>query len=296
MNLIITGGLGTIEDGHIKTKPSYTKDPYNNDVMGYTYVNSDSFFEEGAIEFNLKIQSVNAVCQIILSSELSEDLNIGINVMGHSYGIMRLNSATNQFEPLRGVGNNQTLSLNKFFKIKVESIGSILRLYINEVPVVAAVQSLKKNVFRLVCGDNHPVEIKDIKIEPKKPVAFIVMQFSEEYNNLYTEVIKPICEEFGYRVDRADEFFTSTPIISDIVKSIKNSSVIIAEITPDNPNVFYEVGYAHAINKPTILLCDRKREKLPFDISGFRTLFYENSIAGKTQVEKSLKKYLDNYK
>ena len=95
-------------------------------------------------------------------------------------------------------------------------------------------------------------------------------------------------------MERADEFYTATPIIKDIVKSIKEASVIIAEITPDNPNVFYEVGYAHAINKPTILLSDKTRGKLPFDISGFRTLFYENSIAGKSAVEKNLKKFLEN--
>lgn len=53
------------------------------------------------------------------------------------------------------------------------------------------------------------------------------------------------------------------------------------------------MAYAHAINKPTIRLCDRKRERLPFDISGFRTLFYDNTIAWKTAVETSLKKYLD---
>ncbi|HNU88170.1 MAG TPA: hypothetical protein PKJ94_07765, partial [Ferruginibacter sp.] len=80
----------------------------------------------------------------------------------------------------------------------------------------------------------------------------------------------------------------------DIIKSIKESSLIIADITPDNPNVFYEVGYSHAIDKPTILLCDKKRSKLPFDLTSFRTLFYENSIAGKTQVEQRLRKYLDN--
>jgi nucleoside 2-deoxyribosyltransferase len=58
--------------------------------------------------------------------------------------------------------------------------------------------------------------------------------------------------------------------------------------------VFYEVGYAHGIGKPTILLSDRKRdEKLPFDIAGFRTLFYDNTISGKGVVEERLKKHLD---
>lgn len=115
------------------------------------------------------------------------------------------------------------------------------------------------------------------------------MQFTNEYNDLYKEVILPVTEEYGYECERADEAHTTNPIIQDIIQSIKESSVIIADITLNNPNVFYEVGYAHAISKPTILLCERKRERLPFDISGFRTLFYDNTIAGKSAVEKSLK-------
>ena len=59
-------------------------------------------------------------------------------------------------------------------------------------------------------------------------------------------------------------------------------------LRPTTPNVFYEVGYAHGIKKATILLSDRTREKLPFDVSGFRTLFYDNTIGGKSDVEARL--------
>ena len=95
-------------------------------------------------------------------------------------------------------------------------------------------------------------------------------------------------------VIRADDMYTNSLILEDITKNIREASVVIADITVDNPNVFYEVGYAHAINKPTILLSDKKRAKLPFDVSGFRTLFYENSIGGKRAVEENLSKYLQN--
>jgi hypothetical protein len=118
------------------------------------------------------------------------------------------------------------------------------------------------------------------------------MQFTEDFNALYTEVIKPVCEEFGYEAVRADDIYTSGLIIREITQNIQDASVIIADITPNNQNVYCEVGYAHGLNKATILLSDRKQERLPFDISGFRTLFYENSISGKSQVEESLRKHL----
>ena len=140
------------------------------------------------------------------------------------------------------------------------------------------------------------VNVYDFEIDTIKPKLFIVMQFSEEYHRLYEEVIVLVAEKIGFECVRADELYTGTPILKDIISSIEESTAIIAEITPDNPNVFYEIGYSHAINKPTILLCDRKRAILPFDISGFRTLFYENSIAGKSKIEKRLAKYLENIK
>ena len=52
--------------------------------------------------------------------------------------------------------------------------------------------------------------------------------------------------------------------------------------SPVNANVFYELGYAHALNKPTILLANRLTEELPFDISGYRVIFYDDRLAAAT--------------
>ena len=54
-----------------------------------------------------------------------------------------------------------------------------------------------------------------------------------------------------------------------------------------------EVGFAHGIKKPTILLSDRARDKLPFDISAIRTIFYDNTIRGKKNVDERLRKHLE---
>jgi nucleoside 2-deoxyribosyltransferase len=69
--------------------------------------------------------------------------------------------------------------------------------------------------------------------------------------------------------------------------------VVIAEITAPNQNVFYELGYAHALNKPTILLARRGRE-LPFDIRSYRVIFYDDTIGGKPEVERNLIKHLQS--
>ena len=291
---LVTTGHAIISDAEIKYIPRTFKDELGDEKTSNAFVGSNIEFENGTIEFEVKSLSKSGLCQLILNTDSGADLNIGLNTAGYLYGIVKFNRKTNKWDIINGVGEPETFNTKIFYSIKITVVGSLISLFINDILVTAGVENVRKGQIQLAFSSNEAIVVKNFKVTPLKPRAFVVMQFSETYNQLYDEVIKPVCEEFGLEVERADEFYTSTPIIKDIVKSIKEASVIIAEITPDNPNVFYEVGYAHAIEKPTILLSDRTREKLPFDISGFRTLFYENSIAGKSAVEKNLKKFLEN--
>jgi hypothetical protein len=133
-------------------------------------------------------------------------------------------------------------------------------------------------------------EFTDFSASAVRGDAFVVMQFSG-FEELYSDVIEPLTKKFGLRPYRADQVYGPGSILEDIIRGIETAQIVIAEITPTNENVFYEVGYAHALKKPTILLAE-KDKKLPFDLSGFRCLFYENSIGGKRKVEEGLKKHL----
>jgi hypothetical protein len=136
-------------------------------------------------------------------------------------------------------------------------------------------------------------EFTQPRVSLKRGIVFVVMQFSEPYHQLYKEVIEQTALDNGLLARHVGEVFGPGIILQDIVSGIETAKIVIAEITPPNPNVFYELGYAHALRKPTILLADRnKLDKLPFDISGYRCLFYENSIGGKRQVEEGLTKHL----
>jgi hypothetical protein len=81
-------------------------------------------------------------------------------------------------------------------------------------------------------------------------------------------------------------------IIDDIKKAIAEAKVIIAEITEPTENVFYELGLAHGMNKPTVLISKKDRE-LPFDISGYRCIIYENTVIGKDKLVELLKNHLE---
>lgn len=193
-------------------------------------------------------------------------------------------------------GPTEALPVSEFH-IKLQVIGSFLALHINGIRVFTSAIPYVVNQTQvgIWVKSKGKVSISNFKTSYKRPEVFIVSQFGDYYDVLYDEVIKPICEELNYNPVRGDEVASCTLILNDIITSIRNASVIIADITPDNPNVFYEVGYAHALAKPTILLCEKGiRDKLPFDVSGFRTIFYDNSIGGKRQIEEKLRDHLQN--
>ena len=70
---------------------------------------------------------------------------------------------------------------------------------------------------------------------------------------------------------------------------INEAKVIVADLTERNPNVFYEVGLAHAIGKEVILLA-QSVEDIPFDLRHLRTIIYKNDYRGQTELHETLKK------
>ena len=137
----------------------------------------------------------------------------------------------------------------------------------------------------------NDISISAFDVRREQPKLFVIMQYSQPFNDLYSEVIQPIASAEGFSVVRADEQVGPGLIISDIERQLVNSSVVIADITPANPNVYWEVGYAHALRKPMILVAERDT-MLPFDVSAFRTLYCENTIGGKARIEGELKTHL----
>jgi hypothetical protein len=87
------------------------------------------------------------------------------------------------------------------------------------------------------------------------------MQFNmPEHDPLYRDVILPVMDLDAYR---ADETY-SPGLVADPARPIRESRLLMAELSSVNPNVCYEVRYADAIPKPVILDADRKARDLPF--------------------------------
>lgn len=293
---ILQGEGATVDKGRIKIPALKKVKKGEKDVVEERQpfeIRTDVLFSSGTIEFKIKAKSHSTGVLLFFNTSNNKGL-----ILGHSRTLnsFLIGEGTDNIIPIIKAGNFSNYKLNEEHTFKISIIGSFAKLYFDNVLICESYATVKESIVHIRLNSSDELELFDFKIHSIKPKIFVVMQFTKEYNELFEDVIKPISESAGFECIRADEFYTSTPIIKDIIESIQDSTAIIAEITPDNPNVFYEIGYSHAINKPTILLCDRKREKLPFDVSSFRTLFYENTIAGKKKVEESLKKYLQNIK
>jgi hypothetical protein len=89
--------------------------------------------------------------------------------------------------------------------------------------------------------------------------VFVLMPFKADMLPVYEDHIKPTCANMGLTVRRADDFFTAHSVVQDIWTAIVSARLIVADCTDRNPNVFYEIGLAHTIGKPTILLTQRAK-------------------------------------
>jgi bifunctional N-acetylglucosamine-1-phosphate-uridyltransferase/glucosamine-1-phosphate-acetyltransferase GlmU-like protein len=109
---------------------------------------------------------------------------------------------------------------------------------------------------------------------PEDPnFCFVFMPFRDEYFALYDNVIRPCLESHGFSCRNSAEHRASGIVTEDIWSDINRARFVIAEITEDNRNVWYELGLAHALNKDVIMPVRREKE-LPFDVRVHRVLTY----------------------
>lgn len=127
-----------------------------------------------------------------------------------------------------------------------------------------------------------------------KPPVFVIMPFDEEVDDVYEHFMKPLLEDVGFDVDRADDIDSQQNILRDILERIAKSELIVADLTNGNPNVFYELGLAHALRKPVILLT-QNIEEVPFDLKSYRLLEYSTHFRKINDAKENLTRYAEEF-
>lgn len=137
------------------------------------------------------------------------------------------------------------------------------------------------------CGITYVLAlIFDIMI---KPFIFTLMPFDNSFDDIYKLGIKATCEELNTYCERVDEQQFNENILERIYNQINKADIIISDMTGKNPNVFYETGYAHALNKKVILLT-QKASDIPFDLTHYPHIIYDGKII---KLKEELKKRVD---
>ncbi len=127
-----------------------------------------------------------------------------------------------------------------------------------------------------------------------KTFIFVLMPLSTEFDDTYKLGIKDACKEAGAYCERVDEQIFEESILERIYNQISKADLLVADMTGRNPNVFYEVGYAHALGKRVILLT-RESEDIPFDLKHYPHIVYGGRITElKEELKKRIKWAIDN--
>jgi len=108
------------------------------------------------------------------------------------------------------------------------------------------------------------------------PSCFVIMPFGGWFDDYFESIYKPALEEAGLKVNRADDLYRPSTIVNDIWTYTQSAKLILADLSNKNPNVFYELGLAHALAKPAILITE-SIEDVPFDLRALRVIEYDKN-------------------
>ncbi|WP_159104636.1 ClpX C4-type zinc finger protein [Plantactinospora sp. BB1] len=125
------------------------------------------------------------------------------------------------------------------------------------------------------------------RFRKKRRHCFYLGPFREPFNTIYAQQIVAALTKEGVTVSRADEIYSTDVIIEDIWEGINTAHFIVADVTDKNPNVLYEIGMAHTIGKP-VLIISQSIDDIPFDLRHRRCVVYEYTPPGCEKLRKEL--------
>ena len=121
--------------------------------------------------------------------------------------------------------------------------------------------------------ENVGLSESDLKIDRKK--VFVLTPFHQRFDNTF-DLIFQVCNKVGLKCIRGDEEFINGPVLNHILKEMLSAAIIIANIDGRSPNVYYELGIAHALDK-NVILVSSSLEEVPFDVKSHRLIIWESN-------------------
>lgn len=237
------------------------------------------------------IRGLSASVLRILQKERPQTRSVAMTIHGRGFGLDEIECVQQQI-----LGYRDSFAQSHF----PQGLNEILIIERDLVHVETIEQVVSEC---LATDDNRPSEPKEavqgaeggrsysiprqfLRVTPastvEKAKIFVAIPFSTEMRDIWTFGIQQPIRNLGLVCERLDEESFLGDILTQITRRIESASIVIADLTGCNPNVFLEVGYAWGKGRPTILLFrtpkkGRNEQKLPFDVGGQRCIFYEDA-------------------
>src|SRR3984885_15339573 len=198
-------------------------------------------------------------------------------------------------------------ALRDSFGVPAELVGDFITVFNKSLTEAELLEELGSGSYRVLDvtspGDTStPAGEEQLKKRSKgvtvtaTDTCFVVNSFSDPIGGYYDSLYKPAIEKAKLKPDRADsDIYGTGKIIDQIWKGINNARVLLAELTGRYANVLYELGLAHALHKPVVLICAKANEEdVPFDLRHVRAIYYDKDdpFWGAKLVEKVAEKIL----
>ena len=170
-------------------------------------------------------------------------------------------------------------TLIREFKIPRDRVKTFTKVFVDNLNFLKAFATTSKDEPEVqpslkVGGTITTVEKRSEGVRTFLDTCFVMMPFGPWYDTYYREIYTPAIKEAGFEPVRADELFSSGSVVEQIWEQIDKAKVLLADLTGKNPNVFYELGLAHADRKP-VIFTSGILEDVPFDLRHLRVIIYE---------------------
>ncbi len=173
-------------------------------------------------------------------------------------------------------------ALRDTFKIPPDKIKEFLEVFNDSMEAAELIDRSGDRPRLIDIGrDEHVPGAGSVKVVRKTTKVadgtscFVMQPFGGHLGGYFESLFKPAIEQAGLRAVRADDdIFATGKIMDQVWRGIQEAAVLVAELTSKNPNVFYELGLAHALEKPVVLVSSNQ-EDVPFDLRHIRVILYE---------------------
>jgi len=218
----------------------------------------------------------------ILAEKLPQTRSIVLTLHGSGYGLDEKEAFESEIAGLVDaihIGDYPTaleqITIVELEQGRTKRLTQVLDSLLPQHSVADSIPGLLGAISSTLAGDTASEKLRTAGIASEtKPRVFVAMPFKEEMDDTYHYGIVSATNAAGYLCERADLSAFTGDVLDWVKSRIRSASLVIADLTEANPNVYLEIGYAWGSGIPTVLVV-KSGDPLKFDVRAQRCLVYK---------------------